>query len=159
MILLMSNENKNNTARVRNKKARHNYEIINTFEAGISLQGSEVKSLRMGSADLNGTYARIINNECFLIGCKIEPYKEAGSRNHITDRNRKLLLHSAQIRKLKSKLDQRGFSLVPLSLYFNDRGLVKVELALARGKRLYDKREALRKKDQKRELERSAKRW
>ncbi|MFI4912066.1 MAG: SsrA-binding protein SmpB [Sedimentisphaeraceae bacterium JB056] len=156
----MAKENdKKSWPRIKNKKAWHNYEILDKFEAGISLQGSEVKSLRLGNADLNASYAKIMRNECYLVGCKIEQYKQASYNNHITDRDRKLLLHSAQIRKLISKLDQRGYALIPLALYFNDRGLVKVELALARGKKLYDKRDTLRKKDQARDLQRSLKNW
>jgi SsrA-binding protein len=156
---MAKDDNKSKWPRIRNKKAWHNYEILDKFEAGISLVGSEVKSLRAGHADLNGSYARIIRNECYLIGCKIEQYKQASYNNHVTDRDRKLLLHAKEIRKLLSKLEQRGFSLVPLAIYFNDRGLAKVELALARGKKLFDKRDTLRKKDQARDLQRSLKNW
>jgi SsrA-binding protein len=157
-ILSMAKEdNKKNQPRIKNKKAWHNYEILDKFEAGIALQGSEVKSLRMGNADLSSTYAKIVRGECYLVGCKIEQYKQASYNNHIVDRDRKLLLHSKEIRKLQAKLDQRGYSLVPLAIYFNDRGLAKVELALARGKKLFDKRDTLRKKDQARDLQRSLK--
>lgn len=156
----MANENeKKKWPRIRNKKAFHNYEIVNKFEAGISLKGSEVKSLRMGNAELNGSYARIIRNECYLIGCKIEQYKQASYNNHVTDRSRKLLLHSKEISKLIVKVEQKGYSLIPLALYFNERGLVKVELGLAKGKKLFDKRDTLKKKDQARDLQRSLKNW
>lgn len=123
----------------------------------MSLTGSEVKSLRLGHADLNGSYARLLNNECFLVGAKIEQYKEATYNNHEPGRKRKLLLHKAQIKKLYAKLEQKGYTLVPLRIYFNSRGLAKIELALARGKRKHDKRTAIQQKDQKRDIERSLK--
>lgn len=160
MIVPMSNKKEqktNNTPQVRNKKAFHEYEILEKVEAGLSLKGSEVKSLRLGNADLNGAYAKIVGFECFLVGAKIEQYKEATYNNHETSRSRKLLLHRAQIKKLTVKLDQRGFTLVPLRIYFNGRGIAKLELALARGKQTHDKRATIRDKDQKRDLERSIK--
>lgn len=147
----------NTTPQIRNKKAYHDYEFVEKVEAGISLTGSEVKSLRLGNADLNGSYARIKYNECFLVGAKIEQYKEATYNNHEPGRDRKLLLHRAQIQKLIIKLDQRGYTLVPLRIYFNNRGLAKVELALARGKRQHDKRDSIKQRDQQRDLERSMK--
>ena len=159
-ILTMAKENdKKSTPRIKNKKAYFNYEIIDKFEVGIALMGSEVKSLRAGHADLSASYAKIVRNECYLVGCKIELYKEASYNNHIPERDRKLLLHKAEIRKLITKLDQRGFSLVPLTLYFNDRGIVKVEMALAKGKKLFDKRDTIREKDQTRDMQRIRKSW
>ena len=139
---------------VSNKKARFEYEIVDKIEAGIALVGSEVKSLRAGNADLSGSYARLINGECFLVGCKIDQYFEASYNNHDPSRQRRLLLHKAQIRKLRSKLDQRGFTLVPMKIYFNDRGIAKVELALASGKRKHDKRAAIKEREQKRDSQR-----
>jgi len=124
-----------------NKRAYRNFELIEKFEAGLELLGTEVKSLRDAQADLNGSYARIQNDECWLVGATIAQYQQAGSSPHEPTRKRKLLLHKAEIRRIRTKLEQRGFTLVPLRIYFNDRGLAKIELALARGKRQYDKRQ------------------
>ena len=137
-----------------NKKAYHNFELVEKFEAGMSLQGSEVKSLRNGQADLSGSYARIIGDECWLVGASINQYDQAGIYNHEPVHNRKLLLHKIQIRKIKTKLDQRGFTFVPLRIYFNSRGLAKIELALAQGKKQYDKRASITERQQKRDLDR-----
>ena len=142
---------------VRNKKAYHNFELVEKLQAGIVLLGTEVKSLRDRGGDLDGSYARIINGECWLVGCKIAPYAQASYNNHDPNRNRKLLLHKLQIRKITSKLAQRGFTLVPLRIYFNERGLAKIELALAKGKRQYDKRQKLQKQQQKRDVARTLK--
>ena len=144
---------------VKNKKAWHTYEIVEKVEAGVSLLGTEVKSLRAGQADLDGAYARIDGNECWLIGAQIAQYPQAGMANHEPLRKRKLLLHKNQISKITVKLQQRGFTLVPLRIYFNQRGLAKVEIALARGKRQYDKRDKLRKEQQKRDVARSLKKY
>jgi SsrA-binding protein len=156
LLAAMSNtQNKNSTgAVVSNKKARFEYEIVDKIEAGISLNGSEVKSLRAGNADLNGSYARIINGECYLAGSKIDQYFEASYNNHDPQRLRKLLLHKAEIRKLYSKLEQRGFTLVPLKIYFNARGIAKVQLALASGKKKHDKRSTIKERDNRRDTER-----
>ena len=154
---MANKDDKKNWPRIRNKKAWHDFEILETIEAGIALVGSEVKSLRLGHAELAGAYARIINNECILVGSKIELYKEASYNNHDPERNRKLLLHRAQIKKLLSKLEQKGYSLIPLALYFNDRGIAKLELGLARGKKMYDKRATIKDRDVKRDMERYSK--
>jgi SsrA-binding protein len=143
----------------QNKKAWHEYEVVETLEAGISLLGTEVKSLRCKQCDLEGAYARVQDGECWLIGCKIAPYLQAGGSNHEPERKRKLLLHRAQIRKLRSKLEQRGFTLVPLRVYFNERGIAKVQLGLAQGKRKYDKRQKIQEREQKRDMERSRKKF
>ena len=142
-----------------NKKAFHNFELLDRFEAGVSLTGSEVKSLRAAQADLDGSYARIQDDECWLVGAKIAQYEQAGINNHDPDRRRKLLLHKAEMRKIRAKLEQRGFTLVPLKIYFNQRGLAKAELALAKGKRQYDKRDSIMKRDQRREIDRETKRY
>jgi len=142
-----------------NKKAYRNFEIVETYEAGLSLTGSEVKSLRHAQADLDGSYAKIQQAECWLVGAKIAPYEQAGIYNHDPVRKRKLLLHKAEIRKIRAKLEQRGFTFIPLRLYFNDRGLAKVQVALARGKRQYDKRKAITERDQRRDLDRTMKRY
>ncbi|MEW6114918.1 MAG: SsrA-binding protein SmpB [Thermodesulfobacteriota bacterium] len=137
----------------KNRKARFNFEIEDTLEAGIALVGSEVKSLRQGKANLSDSYAKIRGDELFLVDAHISAYDQAGSQNHDPLRERKLLLHKREIRKLVGKVAERGFSLIPLKLYFKN-AKVKVELALAKGKRAFDKREAIKKKDQRRELER-----
>ena len=138
----------------QNKKARHDYEIVETIEAGIALKGTEVKSLRMGKANLKDSYARIKNGEVFLIGAHISPYPFANYNNHPPLRDRKLLLKRQEIRKLIGKTKEKGLTLIPLRLYFKG-GRVKVELALAKGKRLFDKRETLRRKTMEREAQRA----
>jgi len=142
-----------------NKKAYRNFELVERFEAGLSLLGSEVKSLRAGQADLDGSYARITDAQCWLVGAKIAPYQQAAADSHEPTRKRKLLLHKAEIRRMKTKLEQRGFTLVPLRIYFNDRGLAKIELALARGKKQYDKRKAIAEREQKRDIDRNMKKY
>jgi len=137
-----------------NRKARHDYHIEETFEAGISLQGTEVKSLRLGQANLRDSYARVENGEVILHNMHISPYEKGNRFNHDPKRQRKLLLHRAEIRRLIGKTQQQGLTLVPLKVYFR-RGLAKVELALAKGKKLHDKREDLAEKDAQREIERA----
>ena len=145
--------------RAVNKKAYRNFELIEKFEAGLELLGTEVKSLRAAQADLDGSYGRIRNGQCWLVGAKIAPYQQAGQASHEPARKRKLLLHKAEIRKIKTKLEQRGFTFVPLQIYFSDRGLAKIELALARGKRQYDKRKAIAERQQKRDVARNMKKY
>jgi SsrA-binding protein len=142
-----------------NKKAWHNFEIEDKFEAGVGLLGSEVKSLRTGQADLSGSYARIVNSECWLVGAKIAQYQLRGLAGHEPTRKRKLLLHKNEIRKINTKLEQRGFTLVPLRIYFNQKGLAKVEIALARGKRQYDKRRAIAEREQKKDVAQRMKKY
>jgi len=142
-----------------NKKAYRNYELIDKFEAGLELLGTEVKSLRAGQADLNGSYARIEDGQCWLVGATIAQYENAGMARHEPTRKRKLLLHKTEIRRIWTKLEQRGFTFVPLRIYFNDRGLAKIELALARGKRQYDKRKTITERQQKRDIDRSMKKF
>ncbi len=140
----------------QNKKAYHDFEIGEKFEAGIVLLGTEVKSLREGRANLKDSYARVKKNEVFLFGLHISPYSHASFDNHDPERVRKLLLHGAEIRKLVGKTQERGYSLVPLKLYFKE-GKAKVEIALARGKKEYDKRESLKRKEETREMDRMRK--
>jgi SsrA-binding protein len=140
----------------KNRKARFNFEIENTFEAGIALLGSEVKSLRAGRANLSDAYAKFRAGELFLVDAHISPYDQANRENHEPLRDRKLLIHKREMKKLLGKVTERGFSLIPLKLYFKN-GKVKAELALAKGKRSYDKRESIKKKEQRREMERLAK--
>jgi SsrA-binding protein len=142
-----------------NKKAYRNFELVEKFEAGLELLGTEVKSMRAGTADLNGSYARIENEQCWLVGAGIAQYQQASGLQHEPTRKRKLLLHKAEIHRIRTKLEQRGFTLVPLRIYFNDRGLAKIELALARGKRQYDKRQTITARDQKRDIDRSMKKY
>jgi SsrA-binding protein len=139
-----------------NRKARHDYLILETFEAGLVLQGSEVKSLRDGKANLKDSYARILRDEAFLLNTHISPYSAASQSNHEPNRTRKLLLHRHEIRRLTGKVRERGLTLIPLKLYFKN-GKAKIELGLAQGKKLYDKRETLRQKAAQRDMERSLK--
>jgi len=138
----------------QNKKARHNYFIEDEYEAGIVLTGTEVKSLRSGKANLTDSYARIDKGEVFVHQMHISPYPYAYYGNHDPLRRRKLLLHSREIKKLFSKVNEKGHSLIPLKLYFKD-GKVKISIALAKGKRLYDKRVTLKERDSKRDLDRA----
>ncbi len=154
-----SDKNKKDEPVVVNKKAYHNFELVEKFEAGLSLVGSEVKSLRAHQADLSGSYARINNNECWLLGASIAQYEQAGANNHEPARKRKLLLRKQQIRKITGKLEQRGFTLVPLKIYFNSRGFAKIQLALAHGKRQFDKRKTLTEKQQKKDIDRQMKKY
>jgi SsrA-binding protein len=137
----------------KNKKAHFNFEIEETFEGGLVLLGSEVKSLRNGRANLSDSYGKFRHGELFLVDAHISPYDHSGRENHEPLRDRKVLVHKRQIKKYLGKVTERGYSLVPLKLYFKN-GKVKVELALARGKKTFDKREAIKKKDLRRELER-----
>ncbi|MBS41454.1 MAG: SsrA-binding protein [Rhodospirillales bacterium] len=131
----------------QNRKARYNYTIEERLEVGIVLNGSEVKSLREGRATISESYATEQSNELFLINSYIPEYKQAGQFNHEPRRPRKLLLQRRQIGKLIGAIQREGMTLVPLKLYFNDRGMAKLELGLAKGKRLYDKRQSEKKKD------------
>jgi len=142
-----------------NKKAYRNFELVEKFEAGLELLGTEVKSLRAGQADLDGSYARVENGQCWLVGAKIAQYKQAGGIEHNPTRKRKLLLHKHEIHRIRIKLEQRGFTLVPLQIYFNDRGYAKIELALATGKRKYDKRRAITERQQKKDIEKDTKKY
>src|SRR5262245_23754019 len=139
-----------------NRQARHNYFIDETYEAGLVLVGSEVKSLRDGKANLTDSYAQIRKGEAFLVNTHISPYAGANRFNHEPTRTRKLLLHRREIERLTGKTKERGLTLIPLKLYFKG-GRAKVELGLARGKKLYDKRETLKRKMAQREVERSIK--
>jgi len=134
-----------------NRRARFNYEIGETFEAGIVLTGSEVKSLRAGKATIGESYADSRDGELWLINSNIPEYQQAGRFNHLPKRPRKLLLHQRQINKLAGAVEREGMTVVPLKLYFNERGRAKVEIALARGKKLHDKRETLKRRSWDRE--------
>ena len=139
-----------------NKKAYHDYFIEETYEAGIALHGTEVKSLRMGKCSIKESFVRIENEEVYIYGMHISPYEKGNIFNRDPLRVKKLLLHKSEIRKMKGKIAEKGYTLVPLKVYFN-RSLVKVEIGLAKGKKLYDKRQDIAKKDAKREAERDFK--
>jgi len=135
-----------------NKKAYYNYEILGSYEAGISLLGSEVKSIREGRISLKESYAEIKAGEIFLINCHISPYEAANIFNHDPRRERKLLLHRREIKRLTGKVTEKGLALIPTKVLINDKGKVKIEVSLAKGKRAYQKREVIRERDREREL-------
>lgn len=139
-----------------NKKARHDYFLEATYEAGIALHGTEVKSLRMGKCSIKESFIRIENGEMMIYGMHVSPYEKGNIFNKDPMRPKKLLMHRAEIRKLQGKLAEQGYTLVPVQVYFKG-GLVKVQVALAKGKKLYDKRQDIAKKDQRREAEREFK--
>ena len=139
----------------RNRKARFEYDLMESFEAGIVLTGTEVKSLRTGKASLEEAYASVDRDEVWLYGCDIPEYLQANRMNHKPKRPRKLLLHRQEIDRLSTKASERGLTLVPLKIYFK-QGMAKVEICIAKGRKLFDKREALKKQDAKREIDRAA---
>lgn len=141
---------------ILNKRARFDYIVLDRYEAGLALTGTEVKSLRRGRASLEGAYARIEGGEVWLINCDISPYAMGNLMNHEPKRTRKLLLHRQEIKKLTTRVVERGLTLIPTKIYFSDRGLIKIEVALARGKTGADRREDLKAKDQKRDMARAA---
>jgi SsrA-binding protein len=142
---------------VSHRKARHLYEILDRIEAGIALRGPEVKSLRAGQADLSDSYARVRGGEVWLVGAQISPYAQAGRENLEPKRERRLLLHKAEIHRLEGRVAEKGLTLVPLRIYFRG-GRAKVELALARGKRSYDRRESIRRREDERSMRRALRR-
>jgi SsrA-binding protein len=137
-----------------NRKAYHNFEVLETYEAGLMLRGTEVKALRDGRADLKESYARIEREEAWLLGCHISHYAQGNRANHDPVRPRKLLLHRAEINRLLGKIMEKGLTLVPLRLYFKD-GRAKVELGLARGRKVLDKRQVIREREERREMDRA----
>lgn len=141
----------------RNRKAYFDYEIDGLYEAGMVLKGTEVKSLRLGWANIEDAYARFRDGEVYLFNAHISPYPHAAGENHPPDRPRKLLLHAQELKRLLGKLQERGYTLIPLKLYFKNQH-AKVELGLAKGKKKADKRETIRRREEQRELERARKR-
>ena len=139
----------------RNRKAYHDYEILETYEAGIVLRGTEVKSLRESQVNFKDCYAAVDNGEAWLIGCYISPYHHGTDANHDPERKRKLLLHKREIQRLLGKVAERGLTMIPLRLYFKS-GRSKCELGLARGKKLHDKRASIREREAKREMAKEA---
>ncbi|MDO8488991.1 MAG: SsrA-binding protein SmpB [Candidatus Omnitrophota bacterium] len=142
---------------ITNRKAYRDYEVLESIESGIELKGSEVKSLRAGKINLDDSFARPEKEEIFLYNAHISHYTEASYLNVDPDRPRKLLLHKNQIQRIVGKLTQKGLTLVPLKIYFNDRGFVKVDLALCKGKKLYDKRVSIKRRETDREMRRAVK--
>jgi SsrA-binding protein len=149
-------EKEKNTAVATNRKAFHDFFVEETLEAGLVLQGTEVKSLRLGLANLTDSYAIVKNDELFLLNANISPYPHGNIMNHEPLRTRKLLLHREEIRKLINKMTQKGFTLIPLKIYFV-RGKAKVLIGLAKGKKSFDKRETIKAKESKREIDRVVK--
>jgi SsrA-binding protein len=147
-------EEKEHKTIATNRKARHEFEILETIEAGIALVGSEVKTLREGKANIQDSHARVERGEVWLFHMHIPIYKQANINNHDEYRARKLLLHKNQIRKLIKQSEDKGMTLVPLSVYFNEKNKVKVLLAVARGKKMHDKREAIARRDEQRSRQR-----
>ncbi len=152
----MSNQNKNNTPTIKNRKARHDFNIEETFEAGLVLKGTEVKSLRQGKASFTDSFAYLQNGEVWLRELYIKPYEHGSYYNHDPRRPRKLLLNKREIRELDKVTQQQGYTIVPLKLYFK-KGNAKVLIGLAKGKKQYDKRESIKEKDMKRQIQRNVK--
>jgi SsrA-binding protein len=138
-----------------NRKARHRFEVLDTLECGVALAGSEVKSLRNGKVSLDEAYGRMRANEFWLVGCDIPEYPQATIWNHEPKRPRKLLVHRSELRKFAGRAQEKGLTLVPLKLYFNERGIAKVLMGLCRGRKLHDKREAMKKTAVRRDLQRA----
>ena len=139
---------------VQNRKARYNYFFIEVFEAGIQLMGSEIKSLRNGRVDISESFAREVNNEIFLINSYFAKYSNSSYMNHDESRPRKLLLHKKEIRRISGKIKKESLTLIPTKIYFNKKGIAKLEIALSKGKKLYDKREVKKKRSWEREKKR-----
>jgi SsrA-binding protein len=136
---------------IKNKKAYHEYLIDNTYIAGIVLSGTEIKSIRKGKASIRESYCQFKKEELFVVNMHIAEYKYGSRWNHEPKRERKLLLHKKELKKISTKVKEKGFTLIPISLFVTEKGLAKVEIALAKGKKLYDKRESLKRKDTDRE--------
>ncbi|MCB5228516.1 MAG: SsrA-binding protein SmpB [Candidatus Cloacimonetes bacterium] len=136
---------------IKNRRALHDYFIVQKYEAGIVLKGTEIKSIRAGKVNFKDSYARIIDDECWLLNLHISPWEKSAYFNHDAERRRKLLLHRHEIRRLKTRVDEQGMTIVPLEIFINEAGRCKVTIALVKGKHTYDKRDSLRKKDLERE--------
>ena len=151
-------EKKNyNAVNIKNKRAEHEYFLMDRLIAGIVLTGTEIKSIRNGKASLADSYCSFKENEMFVIGMHIAEYDKGTYNNHDPKRDRKLLLTARELRKLKIKVQEKGLTIIPVRLFINEKGLAKVEIALARGKHYYDKRETLKNKDSKRDVEKQLK--
>lgn len=139
---------------IKNRRASFEYHLLERFEAGVRLLGTEIKSIRQGKANINDSFCSFIDGELYIRNMHIAEYSHGSFYNHEAKRNRKLLLHKREIKKLETKLQERGFTIIPLRIFINNRGFAKIEIALAQGKKLYDKREAIKERDNKRELAR-----
>ena len=151
---MAKNNNHNNTVNIKNRKATFDYEIVETFTAGIVLTGTEIKSIRQGKVGLTDTYCAVINGEVWVKNMYIAEYSFGSYNNHTTHRDRKLLLNRKEIRRIAKDALQPGFSIVPLRLFINDRGLAKLVIATARGKKQYDKRQSIKEREDKRTIDR-----
>ena len=147
---------KNEGDLVSNRRASHNYEILETFEAGIVLQGTEIKSLRDNGGSLQEAYVKVLGTDLWLINCNIAPYRYGNLNNHEEKRDRKLLMHKREIEKLRIASQEKGLTLIPLAFYLKN-GRVKTKIAIAKGKKDYDKREAIKERDDKKQLQRALK--
>lgn len=149
----------NNKINILNKKAHFNYEIVETYEAGIQLFGTEIKSIRLGKASIAESFCQIINNELYVINMQIDEYNLGTHYNHLPKRDRKLLLKKRELQKLSKRVQDVGNTIVPLKMYINDKGFAKLQIALAKGKKLYDKREVIKQRENKKTLERLKKKF
>lgn len=143
-----------NTIQIKNRKASYEYEFVDTYIAGMVLRGTEIKSLREGKASIQEAHCYFFNEELLVKGMTISHYNNASFFTHELTRSRKLLLHKKELQKLKTKSEEKGLTIIPIRLFINDRGFAKLTIALARGKKLFDKRESIKKKDQEREIDR-----
>lgn len=143
-----------NDVQIKNRKASYEYEFIEKFEAGLILKGTEIKSIREGKASVQEAYCFLRNGEAFVKGMNISPYTQASFNGHEMARDRKLLLKKKEIGRIRAKTEEKGLTIVPTRIFINKRGFAKLEIALAKGKKLFDKRDSIKKKDQNRELER-----
>ncbi len=150
----MSSNRFSNSIQIRNRKASFEYQFIETYEAGMVLLGSEIKAIREGKASITEAYCFIQNGELMIKGMTISPYAESSFNKHETTRDRKLLLKKREIEKLTEKSEEKGLTIIPVRIFINNRGFAKLEVALAKGKKLFDKRDSIKKKDQDRELSR-----
>lgn len=151
----MSKERFSDNINIRNRQASYTYELLDTYVAGLVLKGTEIKSIKEGKVNLQDGHCYFNNGEIFAKGINITPYAQGTHYNHEANRERKLLMKRSEIRKLESKVEEKGLTLVPLRLFINERGFAKLEIALARGKKLFDKRQTMKERDAKRELDRN----
>ena len=150
----MKQQRFSNAINIRNRQATFEYELLDKYTAGLVLMGTEIKSIREGKVNLQDGYCYINNGEFFVKGINITPYAEGTHYNHEATRERKLLLKKSEIKKLEGKVDEKGYTLVPIRLFINEKGIAKLEIALGRGKKLHDKRDSIKERDAKRELDR-----
>ena len=154
IVIMAKNNNHNNTINIKNRRATFDYEIVETFTAGIVLTGTEIKSIRQGKVGLTDTYCAVINGEVWVKNMYIAEYSFGSYNNHMTHRDRKLLLNRKEIRRIAKDVQQPGVSIVPLRLFINERGLAKLVISIARGKQQYDKRQSIKEREDKRTIDR-----